>query len=242
MKNPRKRGKLTGAAKAAFLARMAAGRKHRHKNPPRRGPRGEANHAEAKELELYAQNESALYPQKQAIIKNIQRRLKKGTYDATKAVRLWRYWIDNAATRYRKEFSMTGGFNVPTRDAAARMVAEYEIGRIRGNEYENPKKFDRCVRAVKKRKVRNAYAVCTASFKRAGKRVRRRNAKGYRMRRGHYLVAVRGGSRLYYDGRNFSNKGSARLFPSVDGAKAIGRQLARKYPVLRSYKLYVGHT
>lgn len=280
--NPRKRGKLTGAAKTAFLARMAKGRK---KNPakfkagqhvttsgypgrvvrmyspgmvevrlksgvtvvpvgdvkrlkrtrvanPKRGPRGEVNSAEAKELELYAQNESALYSQKQAIIKNIQRRLKKGTYDATKAVRLWRYWIDNAATRYRREFSMTGGFNVPTRDAAARAVSAYEIERIRGNEYnENPgkrrhsKKFDRCVRKLKRsRRVSNAYAVCTATFER--KRIRRKNAKGV-------VICVYIAHKYYYYTKGnilSTNQATAKRFGTVRAAAAVARHISRAVP------------
>lgn len=126
---------------------------------------------------------------------------------------------------------------------AARKAFALKMKRARAakRRVKNPAKLERCVKAVKKRKVRNAYAVCKAVFKRK-KRVRRRNAKGYAMRSGHYLVAVRGKTRLYYDGQNFSHKGSARLYPSIGAAKAIGKGLVRHYPVLRAYRLYVGHT
>ena len=44
---------------------------------------------EARELKLYAENESALYPQKQAIEKNLAIKAFKGVFDVKKAAKLW---------------------------------------------------------------------------------------------------------------------------------------------------------
>lgn len=81
---------------------------------------------EAHELILFADNEVKLYPQKLAIIRNINRRLKKGTYDPAKAPKLWKYWFDAAAQEYTRQFDTPsakngsyGCFNAATRMACA---------------------------------------------------------------------------------------------------------------------------
>jgi len=57
------------------------------------------------ELKLYIENDRDLYRQQIVpIIKNIQRRMKKGTYDHLKAPKLWMYLVDNGAKKYVKEF------------------------------------------------------------------------------------------------------------------------------------------
>ena len=74
------------------------------------------------ELDLYAENEAALYPQKQAILRNLQLKAKKGVYDAAKAAKLWGYWVEAASKRYRKEWpgvEITKG----TRDEVAKELA-----------------------------------------------------------------------------------------------------------------------
>ena len=61
-------------------------------------------HAET-ELKLYIENDRDLYRQQIVpIIKNVQRRMKKGTYDHIKAPKLWMYLVDNGAKKYVKEF------------------------------------------------------------------------------------------------------------------------------------------
>ena len=57
----------------------------------------------ATEFQLCIENESALYPQRQAIEKNIAKRMAKGTYDATKAPKLWLYWVTEGARWYARE-------------------------------------------------------------------------------------------------------------------------------------------
>jgi len=120
----------------------------------KKNPRGSvADSTAAHELILYATNTDKLYPQKMSIVKNIMRRLANGTYDATKAVRLWQYWTDAAAQLYVKEFG-TGRvdtvFTAATRRKAAAEIASIEIERIKNFEYgeiipkrsrgKNPKK------------------------------------------------------------------------------------------------------
>ena len=46
---------------------------------------------------------------------------KKGTYDSTKAVKLWQYMIDDAAKRYEKEYGTPGIKTFSTQDR--KMVA-----------------------------------------------------------------------------------------------------------------------
>jgi hypothetical protein len=62
---------------------------------------------------------------KKSILQNISRRLKSGTYSHALAPKLWMYWVDAAAKRYRKEFGSGSAviFNLPTREALARELA-----------------------------------------------------------------------------------------------------------------------
>jgi hypothetical protein len=59
----------------------------------------------ARELKLYIEQDRDLYKQQIIpIVKNIQRKMKKGTYDHIKAPKLWMYLVDNGAKKYVKEF------------------------------------------------------------------------------------------------------------------------------------------
>jgi hypothetical protein len=63
----------------------------------------------ARELELYADNDSLLYFQRRKpILINLSKKYKKGTYDLQKAAKLWRYYIDAALEKYNKEFGSRG--------------------------------------------------------------------------------------------------------------------------------------
>ena len=103
----------------------------------RRQPHHAVDEHAARELDLYAENESALYGQHQSIIANIKRRIASGTYDAAKAPKLWGYWYEAAARRYVKEF---GGdvrtmFPKALRDHLSRERARDEYQRIINEEY-----------------------------------------------------------------------------------------------------------
>lgn len=59
----------------------------------------------AREIELFADNDSQLYfQQRRPILINLGKKYKKGTYDISKAAKLWRYYIDSAMKKYHKEF------------------------------------------------------------------------------------------------------------------------------------------
>ena len=92
---------------------------------------GEVDKDAAHELDLYAENTSELYAQKKSILANVRRRHENGIYDHAKAPKLWLYWVDAAARRYRKEFG--GGpetFTKATREHLARELADrYQSGR-----------------------------------------------------------------------------------------------------------------
>jgi hypothetical protein len=85
----------------------------------------------ATELDLFIENTSELYPMKQAIIKNLQRKRAKGKYDPAKAPKAWQHWVDRGARQYEKEFGGTGSkiFDKATRTHLAEELAKrYERG------------------------------------------------------------------------------------------------------------------
>jgi hypothetical protein len=74
------------------------------------------------ELVLYADNTGSLYPQKEAIMKNLTRKWRKGVYDSELADKLWLYWATAAAKSYAQEFGYA--FSVQDRKAAAKEFEE----------------------------------------------------------------------------------------------------------------------
>ena len=84
----------------------------------------------AREIELYADNDSLLYFQRRKpILINLSKKYKKGTYDVQKAAKLWRYYIDAALEKYNKEFGSRGDkwydlMSVPDRNLLALEYAE----------------------------------------------------------------------------------------------------------------------
>lgn len=83
------------------------------------------------ELDLFIENQSGMYPMKQAIIKNLALKRAKGKYDPAKAPKAWQYWVDRGAKEYTKEFGVSGDriFDKTTRTALAEDLAKrYERG------------------------------------------------------------------------------------------------------------------
>lgn len=65
--------------------------------------------AAAREIEIYADSNSALYfSRKLPILKNLQRKFQKGNYKIELAAKLWLYYINDAMQRYNKEFGSRG--------------------------------------------------------------------------------------------------------------------------------------
>jgi hypothetical protein len=94
----------------------------------------------AREIQLYADNDSTLYHQRrQPILKNLSSKYRKGTFDIHKAAKLWRYYIDAAMQKYHKEFGSRGKWSnllsVPDRnllalDYAMRTKQEFDLGNL----------------------------------------------------------------------------------------------------------------
>lgn len=93
----------------------------------------------AREIELYADNDSQLYFQsRQPILMNLSKKYKKGTYDIDKAAKLWRYYVEAAMKKYNKEFGSRGDkwyelLNTNDRNLLARQYAirtkeEFDLG------------------------------------------------------------------------------------------------------------------
>jgi len=60
----------------------------------------------ARELELFAENDSDLYQRSAVpIMKNLSKKFKKGTYNPELGVKLWKYHADRAAKAYSKQHS-----------------------------------------------------------------------------------------------------------------------------------------
>ena len=98
---------------------------------------------EARELELYAENDGDLYQQSGVpIMKNLSKKFKKGTYDSALAAKLWKYHADRAAKAYSQEHS-TGDdwktmFNPAVRMEMARsMEASWKSEMEAGNFMES---------------------------------------------------------------------------------------------------------
>lgn len=96
-----------------------------------------ADKTAARELALYIQNDGQLYRTRaQAIIKNLQRKLKRGTYSAQQATKAWMYLADAGAVKYTKEFGTPGQrvmFDVPTRWEAAKQLQSYYDEQVRSS-------------------------------------------------------------------------------------------------------------
>ena len=88
----------------------------------------------AVELKLYIDNDAQLYERQLVpIVKNIQRKMKRGIYDHGKVLKLWMYLVDNGARQYVKEFGGPGDtvramFDKETRELVAQEFAdEYKV-------------------------------------------------------------------------------------------------------------------
>jgi len=93
----------------------------------------------AREIELFADNDSQLYFQmRKPILINLGKKYKKGTFDIDKAAKLWRYYVEAAMKKYNKEFGGrsdkwfdlldTHDRNLLAREYAIRAKNEFELG------------------------------------------------------------------------------------------------------------------
>ena len=101
----------------------------------------EGDYEAARELFLFGQNDGDLYRSRtNPIIDNLAKKYAKGIFDQEKSLILWKYWADDAAKRYAKDYG--GSFDVPTRKMAAKMAADYYAEHIveESVKFAKPKK------------------------------------------------------------------------------------------------------
>lgn len=104
----------------------------------------------AVELETYIVNDGTLYRERaKPMITNLAKKMAKGTYNRTEAVKLWRYLADAGAKAYNKEFGLGSSGYGPWTPAIRNMVAkelrdsyeeqvEDEASNIKAKRKKNP--------------------------------------------------------------------------------------------------------
>lgn len=124
-----------------WIKDFATDQRGRARNPKARKKNPEI---EIRELILFAENHEPLSNQFYSILKNLEKKAKKGTYDPVLATKLWKYWIDNAVKEYNFEFLtrkrslVQNVFSVQDRkDAAVQVEAQWRDDVFRG---DNPKR------------------------------------------------------------------------------------------------------
>lgn len=78
---------------------------------------------EARELFMYTVNNGRIYPRIEAVIRNLARYYKKGTYDATRAIDAYYPIATEASNLYKRDFGYS--FSVQDRWTAAVDMVEY---------------------------------------------------------------------------------------------------------------------
>jgi hypothetical protein len=97
-------------------------------------------HPDAKELALYIENDGVIYRQRTTqIIDNLKKKVKKGDYDAEKALKLWSILADEGAKKYDKQFgSKDTPWNVlfpkAVRNDAAKLLRDYYEDHVKEGE------------------------------------------------------------------------------------------------------------
>ncbi|MDB2315679.1 hypothetical protein N9V27_01750 [bacterium] len=96
----------------------------------------------AHELIFQGDNDADLYRQQfLPIIKNLMRKRAKGIYEPEKAVKLWRYWIDNVVKKHAKELGIvnTRQISGATRNLAAKMKSEEQFDEMELGNWDDNK-------------------------------------------------------------------------------------------------------
>ena len=110
----------------------------------------------AYQLEGYIESDGQLYTQMIVpVIKNLERKVKKGIYDYDKSLILWQHVADEGAKRYVKEL---GGpaYNVATRkEVAKKLSSYYEENYMGDNPIESSKQIKSGIEIYKGAKFKN---------------------------------------------------------------------------------------
>lgn len=100
----------------------------------------EVDHDGATELALTIENDGNLYRRRaQPIIKNLAKKMSKGSYNAALATKLWMYLANDGAAQYKKEYGVN--FNVPTRKLVAEKLRDSYEEEVRNAADALPKKL-----------------------------------------------------------------------------------------------------
>lgn len=86
----------------------------------------------ADEVVLTAINTEAQYRHHQAIVANLQRKRRRGVYDANLALKLWGQAVMGAIKHYRREVGPLGRINLATKWEMAKQLAEYYDEEVMG--------------------------------------------------------------------------------------------------------------
>lgn len=107
----------------------------------------ESDESVAAKLLLFIDNDGDLYRQQfMPIIENLARKIKRGVYAPTLAIKLWMYLMDVGAKKYIKEFggldeeqttSWNEAFPKRVREIAAKEISEREYEKIMNGEYND---------------------------------------------------------------------------------------------------------
>ncbi len=139
---------------------------------------------EARELELFIVNDGDLYRQNIGpVVKNLAKKMAKGTYKHDLAVKLWLYTAGFGAQKYTKEHGGSGNgsygsFSPADRKAVAKELADYYLDevkeaaeRISGKSYKsNPHRYRRNSMARRKKSRRRSTARGTrVTFRKGGR-------------------------------------------------------------------------
>lgn len=80
----------------------------------------------ARELYLFIENDYDLYRQRRRPIEiTLSKKKKKGTYDAERAVKAFKYLVDDGAKKYQREYGGANIFDAKTKKAVAKSFAHY---------------------------------------------------------------------------------------------------------------------
>lgn len=169
---------------------------------------------EVTELVLFITNDGTLYRQQtQPIIANLGRKIAKGTYDPTKALKLWGYLADAGAQKYTREFDSSprtsfGAFSKADRVAAAKELADHYADELGTRSNPRHRRFKMARR--KKSRTRRVRGY------KGGIRVVRFRSRGGRVK----IV------RFHKPGTKGFRSGAAKK-------RAAGKRLARKWGFFR---------
>lgn len=90
------------------------------------------------DLGLYIENTAELYPQKQAIIENLKKKIASGEYSPDLAAKAWLHWVDAGAKQYAKELGSeeSKSFTPKIKQEIAKELADYYEQAIKNGEYD----------------------------------------------------------------------------------------------------------